>query len=85
MQKHEWRHTTEEGETRLVCVSRHGGKWQLRAKLKSEPDWTLYSNIPLDELETLRDILEKKYQRSRVPHEHIAEIDALINAAKPKN
>ncbi len=85
MEKHEWRDTTEEGETRLVCVSRHAGKWRLRAKLKSESDWTLYSSIPIEELETLRDLLEKKYQRSRVPHEHIAEIDALIAATKSRS
>lgn len=84
MQKHEWRDKTEEGETRLVCASRQAGKWQLRTKLKADTDWTKYPSIPLDELETLRDILLNKYQRNRVPLEHIAEIDALIDAAKQR-
>lgn len=84
MKKHEWRETTEEGETRLVMASRHGGKWQLRAKLKSELEWTSYSVIPLDDLETLHEIVSKKSQRRRVPEEHVIEIDVLIEKAKAR-
>ena len=82
MQKHEWRQNTEEGVTRLACVSRHAGKWRLRFRLKSDAEWTRVPDIPLDDLEILREILLKKYQRNRVPHEHILEVDALIEAAK---
>jgi hypothetical protein len=82
MQKHEWRQNTDEGGTRLVSVSRHAGKWQLRSRLKSDAEWTKVPDIPLDDLETLREVLLKKYQRNRVPHEHILEVDALIESAK---
>ena len=82
MKKHEWRETTEEGETRLVSASRHGGKWQLRSRLKSEAEWTKFPVIPLDDLETLREILESKYRRNRIPEDHVTEVDALIEAAK---
>jgi hypothetical protein len=82
MQKHEWRQNTDEGATRLVSVSRHAGKWQLRSRLKSDAEWTKFPDIPLDDLETLREVLLNKYQRNRVPHEHILEVDALIAAAK---
>ncbi len=82
MQKHEWRQNTDEGMIRLVCVSRHDGKWQLRSRLKSDVEWTKFPDIPLDELEMLREVLVKKYQRNRVPHEHTLEVDALIKAAK---
>lgn len=83
MKKHEWREKTEEGETRLVTATRHGGKWQLRSRLKSESDWTIFPAIELDDLETLHDIMSKKYQRSRVPYGHVLEIEALIAAAQP--
>lgn len=83
MKKHEWREKTEEGETRLVTAMRHGGKWQLRSRLKTESEWTTFPVIELDDLETLHDIISKKYQRNRVPHSHILEIEALIAAAKP--
>lgn len=82
MKKHEWRETTEEGEVRLVSATRHAGKWQLRSRLKSEPEWTSFPAIELDDLQTLHEIISKKYQRNRVPHAHILEIEALIATAK---
>ena len=84
MKKHEWRETTEEGATRLVTATRHAGKWQLRSRLKSDLDWTNFRVIELGDLETLYDIISKKYQRSRVPHGHVLEIEALIAAAQPR-
>jgi len=84
MKKHEWREKTEDGETRLVTATRHAGKWRLQSRLKSEPEWTQFPTIELDDLETLHDIISKKYQRNRVPHAQILEIEALIAAAKPR-
>jgi len=84
MKKHEWREKTAEGETRLVTATRHAGKWQLQSRLKSEDEWTRFAKIELDDLETLLEIISKKYQRSRVPHEHVKEIEALIAAAQPR-
>ena len=84
MKKHEWREKTEDGETRLVTVTRHAGKWQLQSRLKSEDEWTKFEKIELDDLEELLEIISRKYQRNRVPHEHVLEIEALIAAAKPR-
>ena len=85
MKKHEWREKTEEGETRLVTATRHAGKWQLQSRLKSEDEWTKFEKIELDDLETLHEILSRKYQRSRVPYEQVLEIEKLIAAAKPSS
>lgn len=82
MKKHEWRETTEEGAVRLVTAMRHAGKWTLRSRLKSDTEWTEHPVISLDDLETLHDIISKKAQRQRTPLEHVAEIDALIQAAE---
>ncbi len=82
MKKHEWRENTDEGVVRLVSVSRHAGKWQVRFRLKPDAEWTNLPEIPLDDLETLREVLWNKYQRNRVPHDHVLEVDALIEAAK---
>lgn len=84
MKKHEWRETTEEGETRLVTATRHGGKWKLRSRLKSESEWTESKSIELDDLESLHEVILRKYQRNRVPHDQVLEIEALIAAAKPQ-
>ena len=82
MKKQEWREKTEDGETRLVRVTQHGRKWKLQSRLKSDTEWTQFPVIRLEDLESLREILWNKYQRSRVPHEHVLEIDAMIKAAK---
>ena len=82
MKKHEWSEKTEDGETRLVTATRHAGKWQLQSRLKSEKEWTRFAKIDLDDLESLLNILERKYRRNRVPHEHVKEVEALIAAAE---
>lgn len=84
MKKHEWREKTEDGETRLVTATRHAGKWKLRSRLKSEDEWTEFPKIELEDLEALHDIISRKYQRNRVPHGQILEIEMLIAAAKPR-
>lgn len=82
MKKHEWRERTEEGEVRLVTATRHAGKWQLQSRLKSEMYWTKFPIITLEDLESLREVISNKYQRNRVPHSHVLEIDKLIAKAK---
>ena len=84
MKKHEWREKTEEGETRLVRVTQHGRQWKLQSRLKTDDEWTYFDVIPLDDLEKLCEILANKYQRGRLPHEHVLEIEAMIKARKNK-
>ena len=82
MKKHEWRERTEDGEVRLVTASRHAGKWQLQSRLKTETEWTKFPKISLEDLESLREIIWNKYQRNRLPHEQVLEIDRLIANTK---
>ena len=84
MKKHEWREKTEDGDVRLVTATRHAGKWQLQSRLKTEDEWTQFPKIKLEDLETLLDIIERKYQRNRVPYDQVKEIETLIAAAKPR-
>ena len=79
MKKHEWREKTEEGEVRLVTATRHAGKWALQSRLKSENEWTEKKPIPLEDLESLLEIITNKYRRNRVPHSHVQEIQKLID------
>ena len=65
MKKHEWREKTEDGEVRLVTATRHAGKWALQACLKSEDEWTEKKPIPLEDLESLLEIITNKYRRNR--------------------
>ena len=78
MIKHEWRERTDAGEVRLLRAKHHAGKWTLQARLKSEPDWTTLDPPPVDDLEELREVIDAKYRRGRVPHELLRELDELI-------
>ncbi|RKY20482.1 MAG: hypothetical protein DRQ55_07555 [Planctomycetota bacterium] len=78
MRVHEWRDRTEDGELRLVRAAIHAGRWSLSTKLKSEQHFTLLDPPPLDLLIDLRDVLEGKYRRGRVPHEQLGQLDAII-------
>lgn len=81
MQSHEWRERTDEGELRLVRARHHGGRWRLQSRLRSAEGWSDHEPPLLEDLLALRDVLDRKYRRGRVPHELRAEVDALIEAA----
>jgi hypothetical protein len=76
--KHEWRERTEDGEIRFVRASKHGGAWGIQSRLKSEEHWTAHDPIELSDLEQLRDLIWRKYQRRRASYEDVQQIDDLI-------
>lgn len=82
MIKHEWRESTSDGDVRYVTAKRHGGNWQFQTCLKSDDDWTPLDKLSLEDLKHLRAVLWNKYQRKRVPYEHVQEIDAMIEEAE---
>lgn len=79
---HVWKTVTEDGEKREVRAERFGGKWRFQAKLKSEERWTYFDHPSIEDLEQLRDILWRKYQRKRLPHDDVASIDAWLERVR---
>ena len=79
---HVWKTITPEREKREVRADRFGGRWRFQSKLPSEVDWVYYDNPSFEDLETLRDIVWRKYQRKRLPHEDLASLDALLQARR---
>ena len=75
---HVWKTKTEDGEKKEVRAERFGGNWRFQAKLKSEDNWTYYDVPTLEDLEQLRDVLWRKYQRKRLPWDDVASIDKMI-------
>ena len=75
---HVWKTTTEDRQKREVRAERFGGRWRFQAKLQSEAVWTYYDTPSDEDLEELRDILWRKYQRKRLPHDDVASIDAML-------
>jgi hypothetical protein len=75
---HEWKSTTPEGEKREIRAEKFGGRWRLQAKLKTDEKWTYYDSPSLEDLAELRDLLWRKYQRRKLPHEDVIAIERMI-------
>ena len=82
MHVHEWRDRTDADELRLVRARRHGGRWRITARLKSEQAFVELDPPPLSDLLALVDIMAGKYRRGRVPHAHLIEVEALVEQAQ---
>ncbi|MEY5015779.1 MAG: hypothetical protein RIS92_2137 [Verrucomicrobiota bacterium] len=68
----------EEGEKVEVRAERFAGKWKFQAKAKSDEGWTYFDSPSDDDLLELRDILWRKYQRKRLPHDDVASIERML-------
>ena len=79
MQNHEWRVTTPEGEKRYNRATFHAGRWIFETTLKTDPEWYPVESPDRDFLEALLDIVERKYQRKRLPHEHVLWVQSMID------
>ena len=78
MTRHEWRERTDEGLRRKVRATRHGARWKLESATEPEWEWQVHDPPLQADLEELREVLRRKYQRGRVPHEHVNELDRLL-------
>jgi hypothetical protein len=79
---HAWTHRTEEGEKREVRAVKNQGRWRLQSKLKHQEHWTYHETPEQPDLEELRDILWRKYQRRRASHEDVLLADAMLAELK---
>lgn len=76
--KHEWRTRNAEGDVVIYRGVYFGAKWELQSRLKSEEDWTYHDPPSKEQWSALRDIVEPKYRRKRLPYEALALIDAEL-------
>jgi len=79
--QHAWTHRNEDGEKREVRAVKNQGRWRLQSKLKHEKDWTYHEVPERSDLEELRDILWRKYQRRRASHEDVLLADKMLAEA----
>lgn len=75
---HAWTHRTEDGEKREVRAVKNQGRWKLQSKLRHEAEWTYHEAPERSDLEELRDILWRKYQRRRASHEDVLLADKML-------
>ena len=76
--QHIWTEKDEEGKKREVRASKFGGAWRFQSKSADEVAWTYYDLPLMEDLRTLRDILQRKYQRRRASAEDVASVEKLI-------
>ena len=81
--QHVWRERTEEGDQREVRATKFGGRWKLQSKLRDDAGWTYHDAPARTDLETLRDLLFRKYQRRRATYDDVQDIEAMIAARPP--
>ncbi len=75
---HVWKSVTAEGAKREVRAEKFGGKWRIQAKVKGDERWTYYDVPEMDDLLELHDILFRKYQRKRLAHSDVLDVEKMI-------
>jgi hypothetical protein len=80
--QHIWTEKDEEGRKREVRATKFGGVWKLQAKWADEPEWTYYDPPQLEDLITLKDIIDRKYRRRRATADDVVAIERLIQDQK---
>jgi hypothetical protein len=59
-------------------VTKFGGVWRFQAKYTDESEWTYYERPLLNDLQVLKNVVFRKYQRRRASAEDVASIEKLI-------
>ena len=78
MKRHEWRERQETGEVKIFRATKHGGDWTLVSRHKTESGWTRHVPLRKADLLVIKEMLERKYQRNRVPFEDITTLEKLL-------
>ncbi len=81
--EHVWKEKTDEGARREVRAVRHGTKWRLQSRTEPAQEWTYHDQALVGDLETLLDLLQRKYSRRRASWDEVCEVEALLNEARP--
>jgi hypothetical protein len=81
--QHIWTERDAEGRKREIRATKFGGQWKLQAKTAGEENWTYFDDPPMEHLITLKDIVERKYQRRRASYEDVVSLENLIRQRTP--
>ncbi|MEO6052755.1 MAG: hypothetical protein ABIP97_01965 [Chthoniobacterales bacterium] len=77
--EHGWIEKTETGEKREMRATKQEGRWRIQSKLPDEELWTYHKNPSVEDLESFRELLKRKYQRRRASYEDVLLIDRMIH------
>lgn len=76
--EHGWTQRTEDGEKRELRAVKTQNRWRLQSKLRGDDRWTYHETPGRADLEELRGILWRKYQRRRASHEDVLLADRML-------
>jgi len=82
-QMHEWREH-EDGVTRFFRAEWDARQWNFLTTTKADPEWYAIEKPTVENLEQLRDVLFRKYQRRRLPWHFIEDLDVEIERRKAR-
>jgi hypothetical protein len=77
-QVHEWRETTADRRVRIVRAAWDTRRWNFTETHKDDPEWHDIAKPSLEDMEALRDVLWRKYQRKRLPWRFVEDIDKVL-------
>lgn len=77
-QQHEWHQHDAEGRRRYLRAAWDARTWSFVETYKDAPEWTPVAAPTLEDFESLRDVLWRKYQRKRVPWRFVEQVDAVL-------
>ena len=77
--QHAWTERAEDGEQREIRAIRFGGIWRLQSKRHGDESWTYHDRPLLDDLRSLKALIERKYRRRRATEDDLASVDRLLS------
>lgn len=81
--QHVWREVTEAGERREVRAVKFAGRWKLQSRIErgrgqEANDWIYHDAPEVADLQALRELIWRKYQRKRASYDDVVSLDKLI-------
>ena len=77
--QHVWTERAEDGKKREIRATRFGGTWRLQSKRHGDESWTYHDRPLLEDLRSLKALIERKYRRRRATEDDLASVDRLLS------
>jgi len=82
--RHAWTDRTSDGIKREIRVIKQGGSWRFQSKRGDRKRWEYYDEPFLEDLQSFREILFRKYQRRRAAFEDVQWADTELARRCPQ-
>lgn len=83
MTTHEWKESTDDGSIVFYRANHHASRWMLYRRPKDDPGWIALDPPSAQDVALLLDVLRRKYQRRKVPHAHVEQIEQWLTELAP--